>query len=343
MSATPTLERQDTRLPLAIVLGSAVLVMGYLYFVFGYSTGYMFERSTLWSNIRQGYRMEQSEWAFGYAVPPAVLILLWVTRARYAGLKPKSSWIGLAVLALACFIYFGGYKANEKYVGYGAGQLFVAGFILWFFGTEVFKRAFWLWVLFGLAWPLTFLIEPISSPLQLLMTKLTHVYLTFVGVDVIRSGTSLMSAPTADLLAGEKFSLGIAVACSGLRSLFALGMVSLLYGYISLKKGWHRFFLAAAAVPFAIFGNFIRMLLLYYGTIFFGKEFAIGESEHDPSGYHIGAGIMVFIVALICMLMLVQILNGGFKTLRRKKVRSRVVNAGADDDESADAPQSDSA
>ena len=33
MSATPTLERQDTRLPLAIVLGSAVLVMGYLYFV----------------------------------------------------------------------------------------------------------------------------------------------------------------------------------------------------------------------------------------------------------------------------------------------------------------------
>ena len=34
-------------LPIAIVVGTVALVMGYLYFVFGYSTGYMFERSTL--------------------------------------------------------------------------------------------------------------------------------------------------------------------------------------------------------------------------------------------------------------------------------------------------------
>lgn len=331
---SPDLTSPDDRLPVAIMLGSVVLVMGYLYFGFGYSTGYMFERSTIWSNIRQGYRIDDAEWAFGYFVPPAVLALGWVTRKRYADLRPKPSWVGLAVLALACFIYFGGYKANEKYVGYAAGQLFVAGFILWFLGLEFFKRGFWLWVFFGLTWPLTFLIEPISAPLQLLMTKLTEIYLKLTGVDVIRSGTSLYSPPSEGVPAGETFSLGIAAACSGMRSLFALGMVSLLYGYLSLKKGSHRLLLAVASVPFAIFGNFVRMLMLYYGTILVDKKFAIGESEHDPSRFHIGAGIMVFIVALICMLILVQILNGGLKSLRRKRVRSRVV--GIDQDEGLD-------
>ncbi len=314
-------------LPIAIALGSCLLVFGYLYFGFGYSTGYLFERSTLWSNMRQGYRREDSEWGFGYFVAPAVLVLLWVTRDRYSGLTPKPAWAGLVVLALACFLYFGGYKANEKYVGYAAGQLFVAGFILWFLGWEYFKRGFWLWVLFGLTWPLVFLVEPVSFPLRKLMTICTYGFLTLIGEDVVRSGTTLMSAPTPTEAAGERFTLGIADACSGLRSLFALGMVSLLYGYLSLRKGWHRFILFAASLPFAIFGNFIRMLLLYFGTLVFGKEFAIGPSEHEPSGYHIGAGIMVFIVALACMMVLVQVLNGGFKTLRRKKVRSRRVDA----------------
>ena len=324
MSNSPSFSNGENRLAMAIMVGCVVVVMGYLYFGFGYSTGYMFERSTLWSNMRQGYRMEQAEWAFGYFVPPAVVLLLWVTRKRFARITIRPSYLGLVVLAFGCFIYFGGYKANEKYVGYFAGQILVAGFILWFLGIEFFRRAFWLWILFGLTWPLVFLIEPIASPLQLLMTKLTEVYLKVTGVDVIRSGTSLYSPPSEAVPSGDRFSLGIAVACSGLRSLFALGMVSLLYGYLSLEKGWHRLLLAASAVPFAIFGNFVRMLLLYYGTIWVSKDFAIGTDDH-PSAFHTGAGIAVFIVALICMLVLVEVLNGGFRALKRKRVRSRVV------------------
>jgi exosortase len=334
MSAHTSLSEQKNYFPLAVALGTVVFVFGYLYFVFGYSTGYMFERSTLWSNMRQGYRREGGEWGFGPFVVPAILVLLWVTRDRYRGLTPKPSWLGLFVLAFACFIYFGGYKANEKYVGYAAGQIFVAGFVLWFLGLEYFKRGFWLWVLFGLTWPMIFLVDPVSWPLRKFMTVSTYGFLKLIGEDVVRDGTTLMSAPTTDKAAGAKFTLGIADACSGLRSLFALGMVSLLYGYLALKKGWHRFFLFVAAVPFAVFGNFIRMLLLYFGTLAFGKEFAIGPSEHEPSGYHIGAGIMVFIVALMCMMVLVQVLNGGLKTLRRKKVRSRQISS-SDEDTSA--------
>mgnify|MGYP001814095555 CR=1 FL=1 len=41
---------------------------------------------------------------------------------------------------------------------------------------------------------------------------------------------------------------------------------------------------------------------------------------------------MVFIVALGCMMILVQVLNGGFKTLKRKKVRSRQIGPASDGD-----------
>ena len=296
-----------------------------MFFGFGYATGYLETRATLWWDVRQGYTMDAGEWAFGYFVPPAVLILLWVTRDRYAGLTPRSSWLGLAVIALACFIYFGGYKANEKYVGYASGQVMVAGLVLWFLGWEYFKKGFWLWVLFGLTWPLIFLIEPVSYPLRKLMTVLTAGFLELIGEDIIRDGTRIVSAPTDQLAAGERFDLGVAAACSGLRSLFALGMVSLLYGYLVLEKGWQRFLLAASAVPFAVFGNLVRMILLYFGTITLGKEVAIGKDHFNPSGYHIGAGIMVFIVALACMMGLVAVMKGGMKSLRRRKATVRRV------------------
>jgi len=315
-------------IPTAIMAATVLGVLWFFFFEFGYSTGYMDSRSTLWWNMRQGYKMERGEWAFGYVVPVTVIALAWVTRDRFKGISPKASWLGLAVLALGFFVFFGGYKANEKYVGYISGQFLVAGFVLWFLGTEYFRRGFWLWILFGLTWPFIFLIEPVSVPLRKIMVVLTYNILQVIGEDVVRDGYTLYSAPTPAAEAGERFSLGIAMACSGLRSLFALGMVSILYGYLALEKGWHRLVLALSAVPFSIVGNLIRMLILYAGTLLFSKEFAIGKSELEPSGFHIGAGIMVFVVALICMLIEVQVLKRGLKALRRKRARVRKVDAG---------------
>ncbi len=306
-----------------------VVVSAYLFLIFGYSSGYEFERASIWDNMRNGYKRENAEWAFGYFVPPAVLILLWVTRNRFAGVPITHRGLGLVVILFACVIFFAGYKANQKYVGYVAGQFLVAGMVLWFFGLAQFKRGFWLWVLFGLTWPWIFLIEPVSVPLRMVMTKMTAGFLGLIGEDIVREGTTIMSSPTPDLDAGERFSLKVAAACSGLRSLFALSMVSLLYGYLSLQRTWQRFVLLVSALPFAVLGNFVRMILLYIGTLMFGSEFAIGEGEHDPSAYHIGAGIVVFIVALGCMMILVQILKHGPAALKRRRAVVRNVEGQA--------------
>jgi len=182
-----------------------------------------------------------------------------------------------------------------------------------------------LWVLFGLTWPWIFLIEPVSVPLRMVMTQLTAGFLELIGEDIVRRGTTIVSAPTPELEAGARFSLKVSAACSGLRSLFALCMVSLLYGYLSLEKGWQRFVLMLSAFPFAILGNFVRMVLLYVGTLAAGSEFAIGRGEHDPSPYHIGAGIVVFVVALGAMMVLVRVLRHGIGTLKPRGVAVRRV------------------
>ncbi|NNC89166.1 MAG: exosortase/archaeosortase family protein, partial [Akkermansiaceae bacterium] len=268
--------------------------------------------------------------AFGYFVPPAVIVLLWVTRNRFAGLEGRHHWVGLAILLFGFFIYFSGYKANQKYVGYAAGQILAAGGVVWLFGLDYFRRGFWLWVLFGLTWPWIFLIEPVSVPLRMIMTKMTFAVLTLIGEETVREGTTILSAPTEELATGERFSLKVAAACSGLRSLFALAMVSLLYGYLSLEKSWQRFLLFVTAIPLAVLGNFVRMMLLYAGTLWFGSEFAIGKGEDDPSAYHIGAGLVVFVVALAGMMVIVQILKHGVQTLRPKRTAVRHVQGGAE-------------
>jgi exosortase len=313
------------------VVGTSVGVFIFLWILNPYSSGYEFTRVPPWWSMMEGYRRVDAEWGFGYFVLPAVLALLWVTRDRYRDIKLQPSTFGLVLIIFALFLYFGGYKANQKFFGYAGGQLFVAGVVIWFGGWNLFKRAFWLWVLFGLIWPLTFLINPISFPLRKLMTILTFGVLEVIDGDVVWKGTQIVSAadPVKGLEEGERFTLGIAAACSGLRSLFALGMVSLLYGCISLEKGWHRFLLLVSALPFAVAGNLCRMLMLYFGTIWFGAEFAVGKDEDNPSAYHIGAGLMVFIVALFGMMTLVTVFKGGLKTLRRKKTRVRQVDAEA--------------
>ncbi len=44
-----------------------------------------------------------------------------------------------------------------------------------------------------------------------------------------------------------------------------------------------------SAFPLAILGNLARVIMLVFGSIFFGSAFAIGTTE-DPSWFHEGCG-----------------------------------------------------
>ena len=306
-------------------LGTIFVVFVWLFGFQGYATGYFSERATLWQDMRLDYTRDGGEWNFGYVVPFAVAFLFWVQRKELLETKFKPSTIagGLLIL-LGFFIYFAGYKANQKYIGYFSGQIILMGSVVWFLGWAWFRKLFWLWALMGMFWPWRFLIEPIATPLQHAMVVVSSACLNLFGVNATSSGTAIYT-DTVDPVDGEFIRLNVAAACSGLRSLFALIMIGLVIAFMSVKKEWKRWVVMLCIPIVAVAGNFVRMMLLYLGSKWWGTEFAIGKGEHDMSGYHTIAGLVVFVVALMLLMLIVDILNGGKRLFSKRKTVKRAL------------------
>lgn len=309
---------------IAIPLWSALVSFIVLFALVPYSSGYndLNHRISMYESMIHGYtEVENGEWGFGFIVLPAALVMLWTSRHQFTNLTAKPAvWTGGAILLFSFTLYLAGFKGNQKYIGYVAGQSMIAGMIVWFLGWKYFFRGFWIFVFVGMVWPLIPLIDVISFPLRKIATEVTVFLWNLFGGNAVRTGTAIFSAGSEGVAAGEHYSLQIAAACSGLRSLFALLMLSLIFAAVGVKKTWHRFFIVSMMIPVAIAGNVVRIKLLLAGTILWGNDFAVG-SDADPSTYHLGAGFMVYFVALFCMFSLVAILNGGDlkKFLKRKK------------------------
>jgi len=308
-----------------IKAGSVCLVLGWLLFIQPYATGYFEDRDPLFEDVLTGFKRDGGEWSFGYFVPFAVGLLFYLKRKELLAtpVKPSFLW-GLLVMGVGFLLYFGGYKANVTYGGYLAIQILIGGICLWFLGVRWFFKCFWLWCLLGMMWPNVFLIQPISTPLRKIMVMLTSFFLSLIGVDSLRDGMAIITN-TPDPITGEPVVLSIAKGCSGLRSLFALVMLGFVFAAFALRKEWHRWLLMAT-IPFvAIAGNFVRMLMLYFGSKFFGTEFAIGEGHGNESPYHIGSGLVVFVVALILLTSFIEVMKNGFKGFGRRAVVKRTV------------------
>lgn len=307
-----------------------------LYVFFGYSSGYgtviegivVFNRKPLALHMMQDYKRDGGEWSFGYFVPWVVAALVWFKRKELLSLPatPALTFGGLVLFA-GFVLFWAGYRGEQKYFGYAAGQILVLGAILWFLGWAWLRKIFWLWVLLGMMWPWRFLIGRISAPLQMAMVNLTSGFMNLIGVDAVASGSSLSTA-SLDPVTSLPISLDVNVACSGMRSLFALVMIGIVFAFLRVKDEWKRWVLMACVPVVAILGNFVRMLMLYGGSVAWGTEIAIGEN-HEMSAFHMLAGLMVFVVALILMSALVAIFEGGWKKFfsRRKVVVRKVESA----------------
>ena len=111
---------------------------------------------------------------------------------------------------------------------------------------------------------------------------------------------SLVSAPDLESGKGpgDVFSLKVDGPCSGMRSLFALMMVSALFSYFRETSVLRRIALFASSIPLAILANLVRLLILLAATAIFGQEFAVGNEEKEVSTFHFLSGRAVFVVAL---------------------------------------------
>lgn len=289
-----------------------------------------------------GYRMsvltgwykwvtKYADWMFCLVVPVITGGLVWMRRGSLRALPWQGSWAGLAPLAAGLFLYWVGFKANTGYPAFLAIQFVLAGFILIMGGRGWMRALFFPWLFLFFAWPMQPLEDSVASPLRPRTAAMTAGMLTLLGVPAINEGSALQSAPDAarGIETGASFRLDVDAKCSGINSLFVLMMISALLGYLALRSPRSRLALFICAVPLAVAGNVARLLMLAFGSMWFGSDFAVGKriGEHqEMSFFHSMAGFVVFGVALAGMFALCYLLEG--REMKKNLSRHQAPPAG---------------
>ncbi|MDI9396773.1 MAG: exosortase/archaeosortase family protein [Candidatus Pacebacteria bacterium] len=290
----------------------AVAVVIGLYGFIPYNFGFESKARSVFEMLQRFWSdPSTADWHHGMIVPliSVGLILHRAKELQKVVIQP-SGWGVLGVVA-ALALFWVGYKIDITIVGFLSLQIMIGGLILWLFGWEMMKAVAFPYAFLMFAYPFYFLDTIVAFPLRGLMCQMSQFFLNLVGVDTLRVGTALVSAPdyAKGLAQGQRFALDVATPCSGIRSLFALMMVSALYAHLTLQKGWQKWVLFLLSPALAVLGNFARMVMLTLGTILLGSAVAIGTEEH-PTTFHMAAGFFVFVVALGGMVGVSRILQG---------------------------------
>jgi exosortase len=287
---------------------AGALVFYVLFAFFPYASGYGAHRVHMFEFMAFVWR--DPEWEHCWLVPLAVVGLVFYQRKKFTGLPVEGSWLGLGALLGVFLFYWFGYVADNIYVGYASLLGFVGASVLWLLGWTWLKALAFPIAFLVFMFPLPFMDNFLAFPLRIFMSTVSVTFLNLIGLSCLQSGTAIVSAPdfTNGLAAGARFAVDVADPCSGIRSLFALMMVSALYGYLTMDRPWQKWVIFLSSLPLAVAGNFARIIMLTIGTIVLGPETAIGSIE-EPTTFHMISGFLVFGVALGGMLLVGSLLQ----------------------------------
>jgi exosortase len=132
-----------------------------------------------------------------------------------------------------------------------------------------------------------------TFPMQLLASKVAGVVLNGIGLPLVRQG---------NILHIPNYSLEVAEACSGIRSLFSLLALGALFAYFTQPNKIKAVILFLATIPIAIAGNVFRVTVTALAAHTISIKFAEGIL-HEISG------LIVFVFSLIALFVFGAILR----------------------------------
>jgi len=247
----------------------------------------------VWLYAPQVLRLAQQWWqdpnyTHGFFVPVFSLFLLWEGRARLAALRMTPSWWGLVMLVFALIALVLGTVSSGFFLSRASLLLLVCGGVVFLAGWEHLAAISFPLAFLILMIPSSTLVDQITFPLQILASKTATFLLTVVGVSAVREGNIIVLSTAR---------LEVAEACSGIRSLFSLITLTVIYGYLAETKTGVRILLALIAVPVSILANAVRIAVTGLVVHYWGLEGAQG-TLHLLSGWLIFAGSLLLIFFL---------------------------------------------
>jgi exosortase len=241
----------------------------------------------------------QAEASYGMLVPPMALYIAWLHRKNTLAFPAQPTLRGLWLVGFGCLVLMSGKLAGEFFLARISFVLVLAGLAWTFWGTHRLRTLAFPFVLLATMVPLPVLVyNAIAAPLQLLASRIATDLAQALGVSIFRDGNIIHLATT---------SLGVEEACSGLHSLPALMVGSLLLGFLANATMTGRILLLLISIPLAIAVNVLRVT----GTAIladFRPEFAEGF-------YHSFSGWLVFVGGFGALWLIGQLF---FKWTRKK-------------------------
>lgn len=198
------------------------------------------------------------------------------------------------MLVASLIIYIISFVGDVSFVSRLMIVFSLIGLLLYNLGKELVRILIFplLFLFFMIPVPLS-LIERISIPLQLFASTVSAWLIKLISIPVYQDGNMLYFVQT---------QLEVAQACSGLRSIVALTMLSAIFIHLSEKGLTRKIILLISVIPLALMVNIIRVTGTGLLAHFYGGVVADGF-------LHNFSGLAVFVLGFFLLSLEFSLLN----------------------------------
>ncbi len=222
------------------------------------------------------------DYSYGILIPLISFYFLWDAKYRLNGIAIKSFWPVFPILVLFVLISIYGILGSSGHIARPAIPMLIILFTIFCFGPDLFRRV---------SLPVCFLVFMI--PLPAVLDRTIGVFLKKVSSEL--GGMFLRAFGYSVHVSGNVIDLGVTQlqvidACSGLRFVFPLLALGVVYGYFFEKSLWKRVVCVLVTIPISILTNVLRIGITGILTYAFGSKMAEGF-------FHDFEGVAIFMVA----------------------------------------------
>lgn len=228
-----------------------------------------------------------SSWAtgdnsYGYLVIPLFLYLCWEKKNSFHFEQFSWSIAGLAVTFLSTFLLLIGEVGSMETLLFVGIWGSIVGVMATLYGKRLKHLLFPILILLFLAPLPPYLNQTLTFQLKLLASSLAAVMLRASGVSVLMDG---------NILDFGVAQLQVVDACSGLRYVMPMLLITLLIGHFVLgNRWWRQSFLVVLALPLTIVVNVVRIWITGLLTVH-------GLTRFTEGGFHDSIGLIMFVAS----------------------------------------------
>ena len=233
-----------------------------------------------------------SDQAHGLLLVAVAGYLVFHRRKGINQIKP-GTWVpGFFIMVAAMALLLVGQVAVEYFVMRSSLIILLAGLIGFLLGKKALKVFLFPLFLLLLAIPLpAIVVNSLTLPLKGLVSLLASEMLRAMGVSILQEGNILQT---------PRITLEVVNACSGIRSVFSLFVLALLFSS-DMNGNIQKALLLILTIPLAIFTNALRITATGMLATHWDPKTALGF-------YHGFSGWVIFVLSLVMLLLLKRLI-----------------------------------